>query len=345
MAIPRSWEVGANVRTLKEVLNQPTNAVVNSVAPGLIPFNEVGADILPRDMRLSSNVNSAAIMTFATDANVFKDPALRRVFGIGVLGGYDPTTNTKYTPLQHPYSPGQFAKDIVKVDFMSPVAPTNEGGTRDKTYASSVALVTISFETLPYWVGVPTPTDADYNMNYVNWRVKATNMKVTNPLGLYVFDGTSVPAQFGIFKNMPTQWIELVIYQVPSKALWGTTPAATIPRPLVASGGDFLGLVNNVEFAGVPAQKLLLDSFETSEVYHHWLGYELYNVKYNLIYNDWGWNKQPYPFTNEVQFIGSIFNSAVRPFSQANFKSFFQNRNPIPNPAPPGPPVPFAAGF
>lgn len=339
MTTPASWE-GANSRTLAEIVNQPTNQVINSVAAGAILLNEVGADFLPRNGRLSSNVNSAAIMTFATSANTLKNASLRRVLGIGLLGGYDYLTKKKYTPYQHPYFPGMFAKDIVDVQFISPDAPTQF----DTTYNASVAIITVSFETLPYWVGVTTSANDDYNMNYCSWRVKATNQKVTNPTGYYAFSD-KVPALFGTYKNMPTQWIELTMYQVPAANLWIGGVDTVIPRSLIASGGQWIGWVNDAAFAGVLAKRLLLDSMETSEMYHHWLGYELYNVKFNLIYNDWGWNNQPRPVTNDLDELGSIFNFNVKPFPLFDMKLFFLNRNPIPAaPQPPGPPIPMFAG-
>jgi len=331
MSDPRSWGVGANNRYLKDVVGG--NLITNSVPKEQIKFNEVGEDRAPRDARLSTGVGSAAIMQFAVNSDAWYAPATLRVITKGILGGYDLTTNKKYRPYQHPYYPGMYAKDIVNVQEISPNTPLPG----NKVYNYAVILLTVSFETPAYPVNLTTPVDSSWNPNWVTIRQKATNQKVTNPIGLYVFEGTLFPAQFGTFKIMPTAWFEMIIHQVNNLKIFDNIS----PPNLVTKYTPFFGYINSVEWAGAKAESLLLDSMELSEPYYDWLGTQLYNVKVNLIYNDWTWNKQPDPqgiLRKMVSVLGAPAPGFVNtPFGTINFKTqVFNALNPIqadPNPS------------
>lgn len=281
--LPNSMKVGNNPRYLQDALT-PCIAI-----PGgkVILFSEIqneGASLSSRQGRLSTNGNSAAVMSFVVNQEVFEDPLLLEIFTKSVIGGYSPTLGKKVTPYKHPYL-NMYAKDIVELNpFEFVTTPANQVW---MTY--NLCKVTINFETLPYGMGYARNVGDDYNRNFCKIVLQGSSQRVSIPTGFYVFsDGVlPVPCAFGAWFSQPTGAIEFQFYSCPRSAVFGGAANAFAMKPFWSANH---GKVNQFPVGGCAAQTLLFDSSQT-QVYRDCLNTELYNVKLNFLYNEWTWNK------------------------------------------------------
>lgn len=318
--LPNSMKLGNNPRYLQDAVT-PCIAI-----PGgkIILFSELqneGASPSLRQGRLSTNNNSATVMSFVVNQEVFEDPLLLEIFTKSLLGGYSPTLAKKVTPWKHPYL-NMYAKDIVELtpfEFVN--TPANQ-----VWMEYNLCKVTINFETLPYGMGYARNIGDDYNRNFCSIVLQGSSQRVSIPTGFYVYaDGVFEPAAFGAWSSQPTGAVQFTLYNCPRSAVFGLGANAFAVKPFWSS---FHGQVNQNLFAGCPAQTLLFDSSQT-QVYRDWLNTELYNVKLNFLYNEWTWNATM-SMTGVVRPLRFVLG-ASQPFSTFLVSSMINLINPLNN--------------
>jgi len=281
-----------------------------------------------RDFRLSNNVNSAAIMSYVVNEEVFENETLTEIFTKSVLGGYSATTNKKHKPMKHPYlgnknpnTEGLYAKDFISVTPFEFVDTDTA-----KTWMNfNLCKVTINFETLEYPVN-QLYSQSGYNPNFIRKVATSASNRISTPTGWYRFiapsDYAGFPATFGSWFTQPNTAIELTIYHVTHAQLFGGGNDFN----LIPTFAQFIGNVNVAPFANIPAQKLLLDSSQY-QPYYDWLGNRLFNVRLFLLFNEWGWNKSITPggSIDPIGFIGSN----TGPFPTFAMSSVINGLNPL----------------
>ena len=283
-------------------------------------FCELGDKLSTRNARLSNHVGSAAQMSFAVNQDALEDPTLREILLKSLLGGYCATTNKKVKPWQHPFLPGLYAKDIVEC-----VSLEQNPSSPQKVWSNyNLCKLTLSFESLNYPVDQAYSISGAYNPNWIEWRGKAGSNRVSIPTGWYEFNSGAYdgyPATFGAWTTAPYTQIECTIYCVKRSLFMGSDALNQIPL-----GASNVGLVNQLPFVGKPAESLLLDSIEY-QPYTDYLGNQLFNVRLNLIYNEWTWNKQPDP-SGSVEGIEYVVGGS-KPFNTFLLGAYITSLNPM----------------
>lgn len=323
MTLPRSW--ANNSRQLSQFVTP----IIPLPGSKKIPLNELTDDQAPRHARLSTGVTSAATMQFATSYEAVSDSTLMPILTRSIVGGY--YMGKKYVPMKHPLFPMLYAKDIVELTFLGV-----EDSGMEKIAPYSTAILTVNFESRPYPIEAPTSPNDDYNPNWVEKTMRATNARVTIPTGYFAINSgpyRNFPAMLGSWITQPQQFIELSIYETPQTAFF------TAANQLKIIQSSSFGLVNKGlgaggvgGFAGCNPETLLLDSI-AYRPYLDWLGQELCDVRVSLIYNDWGWNKQPDPggVLQPVVYRGLALSGTNSPFATFDMKAFFLGINPFPS--------------
>lgn len=318
--IPQSWQ--QKLRTLSD-LKTPISPIP---AGKQIYVYEMTDDVATRAVRLSNNVNSASVMSFAVNQEVFQDEVLYEIFTKTILGGYSPLIGKKVTPLRHPYlgldKAGLFAKDIVEITSFEYL-----GNDADKVWANyNLAKVTINFETLDYPVGVPYSPADNFNTNFIKINIQSSSSRVSTPVGWYKFtagDFINLPALFGSWYTQPLSNIQMTIYHCTRDMLYGVGADATNFKQFYTA---YHGYVNSVNFGGWTAGQLLFDTAEI-QPYRDYLGTELFNVRLNFVGNQWGFNKSISP-GGSIDPIGYVVGGTA-PFTSFPFKSFVSLLNPF----------------
>ncbi len=308
---PVSWV--ASPRYLEDAMT-----VVPGTPSRTIWFQEVEPDISIRNARLSQQVGSAAQMSFWVNQNAIENAGLCAQLTKSILGGYTAATNKKRTPFKHPFFPGMWAKDIIECVSVSTQTSTN--GQYWGNY--NVCKITVSFESLNFPVDISGYTV--YNPNWMEIKVKSGSNRVSIPVGWYEFDGggwDGFPASFGMWSVQPYTQIEMNIYQCTQNQVFGATAQSI--KPL---GSTFVGQVNNSEFGTCGIGTLLLDSIEANP-WSDWLGNRLYNVRLNLIYNDWGWNYAP-AADGSINKLKYVVGGGL-PFPQFTLTGLINGLNPL----------------
>ncbi len=322
--IPASWLSESGI-FLSEMVTQ---IVGNPIEADKISLNEYTPTNSNRGMKASLNVGSAAVMQFWTEQTTIDNPDRWKIFSESILGGYSSFNGKKNIPMAHPFLTGSFAKDIIDVKSVSVEGPID-----DETHVwngllggYNVALVTINFESLPYLVNNPTTTSDEMNLNWLEFRMKATNQRTSVPLGMYVFAfGTTYPLtpnMLGTWITQPLNYLEITVHQV--RREWVTTTLGSW-----APGATYfkLGWVNDVNFNGCVADTLCLDSMIV-EPYSNFVGQQLLEVKLNILYNQNGWNSGINPL-GDPEPIVSTFPPFKGPFNRYSFKTLMGRLNPL----------------
>ncbi len=247
------------------------------VLPGtsIIWFGKTSPDEDPSDQRISSDQDSGAVMTWVTDWQNVINPATYATIVGTLLGGWNGTK--KCFPLAHPYLGGLYAKDIISVrsiclDYEAAGgAEPRQALKQQWTGKYRVAEITVSYETFPYKVGQTAPPGSTpegapapvplYNPNWIEFRGRAASNRETAPLGVYVYDGTPVPAMTGTYALQGMQYLTIRVHRVPEHHLFVGSPPTTpiVPYP---KGSNIAGYVNAGVFLGYPDQSLFFDSME-----------------------------------------------------------------------------------
>lgn len=279
-----------------------------------------------RDGRISNFTNSQFTKTYITNQECFEDDILCAILTKTILGGYLPESVFPDVPKIVPmaYSPNggifAFAKDIGNIFPFQPNKVID--GESELTY--TLCRLTVGFETLPYPVDLDFSADGDYNPNFMLWEESSTSTKVSISTGWYSFQAgvfNAKPAMLGMYLNAPLTYHTVTIFHVRDTELFGldTTNKLNIVSP------NF-GKVNAAPFAGMSAEKLMLDSAEF-QIWKDWLDQTYYNVRLHLVYNDWGWNKLPTP-NGTVETVGYVLTGS-KPWPTFDMRSMFLNLNPI----------------
>lgn len=284
-----------------------------------IYFTEIAPEVSLRNARLSQQVNSAAHMAFAVNQDVFEDNTLCEIFTKSVLGGYSALNNKKNKPMKHPFFKGLWAKDIISVTSME----AQDNTTNQYWQNYNLCRVDISFESLSYPVDQANGTGMfPYNPNWIEFKYTSGSNRVSTPVGWYRFEGGILPATFGTWKTQPYTNIQMTIYQCKRNPLFNVGDPTGI-KPLYASN---VGQVNANAWGDCAAETLLLDSGEV-QPWQDWLGNKLYNVRLNLIYNEWGWNKTLTAAGNIERIV--YFVGGGPPFVSFPFSALVNSLNPL----------------
>lgn len=331
MSLPTSMITVGNTRSKQ--LGDWMDLVAPVPSGKMIYFNEYTPDTSSRNVRFSRGVDSAAVMEFLVNTDALVDPTLMPILTKSIIGGYWRGDGLKHTPFPHPFynagdsAGGMYAKDIVQVIDMG-------SAESNKLYGNyNVSKITISFETNPYWVDLEyNPVSADYNPNWLIFENRATNNRVSTPIGLYRFqDAAPVPSVYrklpcmtGNFFTQPMDYLQLKFLEVPDSFLY------TIDGFLIQFASSF-GLVNDAEFGNCPQDTLLLDGIETY-TYSDWLGNLMHTVTCSILYNGDGWNnvRNPSGQPNPVEYFAADPGTGSRrgPFLETSFKVLFDQMNP-----------------
>ncbi len=315
--VPISWR-GGNGRYLEQACTQ----TAISIPSRTIYFEEISPEVSLRDARLSQQVGSAAVMSFAVNQDALESNINREIFTKAILGGYATTNNKKNIPYKHPYLPGLYAKDIISYTPLE--TQTSTAGQVTSNY--NLCKVTISFESFNYPVDKTTSAGGDdYNPNWIEFKYESGSNKQSIPTGWYEYGGmglfAGVPATFGMWKNQPYTNFSMTIYQCNRGQVFGINPLSV--KPVLAT---FIGYVNNVLFASCFAETILFDSMAINP-WTDWLGNQLYNVRLNFIYNENGWNNalDPSGTVTPIQYV----IGGLGPFEATGFKTLIQSLNPF----------------
>lgn len=313
----RSWE------QFPRLLQQAKTPVYPIPNGKKIYFTEMCDSVSTRQSRVSNNVNSASLMTFAVNQEIFEDEILIEIFTKTILGGYCLTTNKKETPYAHPYFTGMFAKDFVEVIPMEYV--TTEDDLNYATY--NFCKVTINFESLEYPVDQDYPLAGSdvYNPNFIRLVNTNSSNRISTPIGWYKFiDGaySGYPATFGSWFVQPYTNLEMTIYHCTHDQVYGVGNTFH----LIPKWNDLIGQVNLNPFGGCAAGKLLFDTAMV-QPWTDYLGNKMYNVRLYFIYNNWGWNKSIDPGGN-ISSVAYVVGGS-RPFSSFLMQSLVNSLNPL----------------
>lgn len=332
MSLPTSWTAVGNTRSKQ--LGDWTDLVAPVPDGKKIYFHEFTPDTSSRNVRFSRGVDSAAVMEFLINTDALTDPTLMPILTKSIIGGYWQPDGKKHAPFQHPFynagedtSGGMYAKDIVQCVDMGSAESNGLIGDYN------VSKLSISFETNPYWVDLDyNPISDDFNPNWLIFENRATNNRVSTPIGLYRFkDEAPVPSVYrklpcvtGNFFTQPMDYLQIRFLEVPDTFLY------TLGGFLVQFSSSF-GLVNDDEFGGCPTDTLLLDGIET-RTYSDWLGNLMHEVTCSIMYNGDGWNnvRNPSGQPNPVEYFAADPSTGSRrqPFLETSFKVFFDQLNP-----------------
>ncbi len=283
--------------------------------------------------RWSANQNDAAEMTFATKWAYIVDPVGWPSLYTSIIGGYSPVANKKFTPFQHPYRAGYFAKDVVSIGSVG----LNDGasfGITGQVQPYQLAEIRVSFEQLPYKVNVTASASPLVSPNFVSVEDRACNDRLQMPGGSYVFTsgGTSTTGRRaiqGLWLTRGLIYKIVTLHRVPEQYLYGNSDAAFLTTKPAFSG--YTGCVNQNTIFGCDPNKLLLDSVET-RVYggHPQLQFKEYEVDLNFIYanNVGGFNAAFDIVTQQFQPVSSSLSGGTPPFTLIAFENFINILNP-----------------
>lgn len=303
--LPKSW--------LDNPQYLPT--VIPAASP--IYWMEAVDSVSQSDARISGNQNSAATLTYYTQDEAVTDQDLQAALFRTILGGPDRDTN-KYPPLAHPYFPDMYAKDIVSIRRMGGKGIGTIGVGPFAKF--NIAELKISFETLDYAV-CGTEGAEEYNWRQI--KIAVSNSRVTQLFGIYnlKLPGPPVtykPLQLGTQKIRPEGAYRDTCYRVPAHLIGDNIDTLI----------DIQGKVNSQPYRGFAAETVLFNGFSCDPVWSDWTGMAVTNVHFDMLYIDWGWNKQLDPLTGTLYDVvaGQTTN---KPFESIDFADLFEAVNPV----------------
>ena len=323
-------------------------------AGGEIPWVEHVQNESPAGMQLSRLQNSQATVTYMTPAQTFyvasgTNGANRGKLYTTILGGYwqdgsgSGVAGLRHQPpLRHPYVPGMWATEITDVTFkkyQDEVTDT-ENGLHGSFAAYEVAFVTILYQTLPFSINRDVSGGSKFNPNWISIENHASNTYVNAAIGGYRWaEGpwVNLPTFTGLYIRKPEGRYQVTIHNViqdliftGSGAPWDSlllrTPDVTLTGSSKTVVGSPAGFCNSGAFMGCQAETLLLDSVDLLPVGDLGGASRYYDVRLQLLYNGWGWNRMLDPF-NRLYKIKS-YGGGMPPYSTIDFDKMFDNFNP-----------------